>query len=75
MKKWNKNFVVLLIIVLGVVFLSNTTDRGKCQELYFYSNSVAVISVNDKISKGYRVISITYNSSKELEGIYVLFEK
>ncbi len=75
MKKKNKLFVVLLIIVLGVVFSSNTTDRGKCQELYFYPNSMAVISVNDKISKGYRVISITYNSSKELEGVYVLFEK
>lgn len=75
MKKWNKIFVVLLIIVLAVVFLSNTTNRGKCQELYFYPNSMAVISVNDKISNGYRVISITYNSSKELEGIYVLYEK
>jgi len=75
MKNWKRIFVVLLIIVLAVVFLSNTTERGKCQELYFYPNSVAVISVNNKISKGYKVIDIIYNSNKEIDGIYVLFEK
>lgn len=76
MKKINrKNVIIFLIIVVGLVFSSNTTIRGKYQELCFYPNSVAVTAVNEKILSGYEVVNIIYSTNKDVEGIYVLYER
>lgn len=69
-----KNVIIFLIIVVGLVFSFNTTIQGKSQELCFYPNSFAVTAVNEKILSGYEVVSITYSTNKDVEGIYVFYE-
>ena len=75
--KRNKSIwiIVVVVVILWLVFSSNTTAPEKYQEFAFYPNNVAVKCVNEKISNGYRVLSVTSSDKPTYEGIYVSFEK
>jgi hypothetical protein len=75
MKNLKTLMVILILVVFAVVLSSNTVSRTPRQEMCFYPYGVAVNAVNEKISNGYKVVSVVSSNKPTYDGLYVLFEK